>query len=126
MLDASDAIHVALGLLQRHARLEHADNIEVVLVVLGATRGIEGDRNPEFFLRDGRIEAGRHDADHGADLPVELDRPADHAGVAAVVRAPEALAQDRPRRRCPAGLRLGTEYAPAATVPHPAPGKNWR
>ena len=43
---------------------------------------------------DGEPEAGRHDADHFARHPVELDDASDDAGVAAEFPLPQAVAED--------------------------------
>ena len=81
----------ACGRLDRHARLHASDHLEHVGGA-GAWRKVdERPHRPDAALPH-QLEVLRHDADHGAERPVEADLAADDARIGVEAGAPERLA----------------------------------
>ena len=114
-----DAVDLPPRLLERHARLHPADDAQVVLA---ARRARVDDRVQDLVglqivgharvRRHHQPEPGRHHADDGVRLVVDLDAPADDRRIAAEAALERRPAQEnRPRRRLRLLLVVGTERA---------------
>ena len=87
-----DGVHLAAGLLDRHAGSEPADHVVVMRSSFGELLRGEGDGDVQL----GRVEseAGPHDPDHGVRLAVERERRSDQVPTRAEPVLPEPVADD--------------------------------
>jgi hypothetical protein len=86
-----DSLQIASALLYRRPRVEPAhDTPRVIPAVL---ERIHTHRRPRAGCV-GKLEARRHDADHGMRNTVDHQLLAEHVGAAAEALAPEAIAED--------------------------------
>ena len=96
----ADLRHLSLGLLERHARLQPRDALQVIAARADHTRAFvrrNDVRDPQvgWAQRSDRIlEIGRHDPDHFVGAPLERNRAADDAGVAGEPPAPQSITED--------------------------------
>jgi len=91
-----DGGHLGVGLVERHAGGEPCKHTQAPALAIRQAIP-ERKRGPELSVgrpESRKFEAGRHDADHGVRLGVQLDAPPHHAGVAAELVLPELVAQD--------------------------------
>src|SRR4030095_11952381 len=92
---AGDRSHFRLGLLERDARFETPDRIvpeappRTFLIV------VQGHRHPNLGVFVRKLEARRHDADHGARDVAYQDFLAYYVGVAAKSSLPQTVTQNR-------------------------------
>ena len=104
-----DDVHLRPRLLQRAARGQAADRVEdpeaalhagVHLVLPKDPGQLPAHRRPHLCAR-GKLERGRHDADHRERLAPRADRHgrADHVGVHVEVLPPRGVAQHQHARR---------------------------
>src|SRR5439155_22316178 len=71
------------------------DRLELVVVAIHVVLFAESSGRPQLRLARRKAELGRHDTDHRVRLVVEQKLSAEHAWIAAKLRLPEAVAQER-------------------------------
>ncbi len=81
-------------LLDRRAAAETTHHGKRLLPPLGFLWAIQRERNPEILARVRKAEMGRHDANDGVRLFVELQEAAQGNGIRAEFPPPETIAQD--------------------------------
>ncbi len=89
------------SLLARDAGLQPAHQVDETFAFDGLSRVKDVG---EIDVRAAPHEPRRHDPDHGADLVVEPEFAAEHAGIAAELPLPEPVSQHRHRRRSFGGV----------------------
>lgn len=105
-----DCRHFLLRLCQVYARAQPRHDAQILTRIVAPCRRRKTQRNPQFdHLRV--LKSGRHDADHGAGLAIELNLPPDDIPVCMKGAAPQPVAQDDDARR--AGLILLRPEDPA-------------
>src|SRR5579863_3372248 len=83
---------LARGLLKGDAGLEAGDSAKKIIGASGF-RGIHLERDPKFRAI-GKMETGRHDADNGRAVVIDLYGSAEDFWIAAVTALPEFFADD--------------------------------
>ena len=87
-----DRLHLGLGLLLRHARLQSGDHAKEMTAAAGVGR-IDRDRRPELHLPRREIETWRHHSDDRRRSAVQRDRLAEDVRVGGEPALPHAVAQ---------------------------------
>ncbi len=92
----TNAVHLALGACQRDAGPEARQHRGAAGAAVGDILAANGHHQgqPEFGAIFHAAEPGRHDADDGVRLAVELKGAADDRGIAAESPLPQRIAQD--------------------------------
>ncbi len=100
-----DAVHVRLGLLERHLRLEPPEHREERQVAWQLRRVVELQRLPDLRVgdlkrlrRQPQPEARRHDSDHGLIETVQPDPTTHDARIAAVPAPPQVVTENHDLR----------------------------
>ena len=91
---AGDRAEVGQSGLRRHARLQPSDGIGPMAAAVPKTLGAHIEGDPELRL-GGKAERGRHDADDGVFLRVQLDGFAHGVRIAGEAAAPQGVPQNR-------------------------------
>ena len=78
---------------QCDAGFEPADAAQVVAAALLPVLQVHRQRGPDFGAR-GKLKVGRHHADHGVELVVQLHGLAEDVAAAGETPLPEFMAQD--------------------------------
>ena len=90
---AADGLHLSTGSGARNAGLQVAeDEPGVAVVPLQNIAGGNQGHPHVLVLREGEVP--RHDADQGCGGAVDLNLPADRAGIFSIAPLPEAVAKD--------------------------------
>ena len=85
-----DRVHLDLGRLERHVRLEAREDIQVVGAASRQLVVIEGYRRPHLGSIRERVPLGQ-DSDDGPALSAQRDRTADDSRVRAEAPGPQAV-----------------------------------
>src|ERR1700730_6382711 len=87
------SVDLRLRLCQRSARLQAADVIPVVIVILPLFLGCERERYPVAGFGINEKKAAGHDTDHGEGPAIESKFAAKHSSVARVELLPECVTE---------------------------------
>ncbi len=103
-------LQLGVGGRRRDARLQPADQVQVVTAAVLAVARIEAERQPDLDVVVHDVELRRHHADHFAAHAVEVHGLANHRP-AAERRLPQLVRQDDQRRAVGVGLARSEQPA---------------